>query len=204
MKPTANRGRKYLIFVLLSLASSNLIAADFASGLDAFDQGEYKKAFAEFKTLAEGGNVRAEYRLGIMYAKGLGVPRDYEPAAMWLRKSAEQGYASAEDDLGVLYGQGRGVRENPAEAARWFLKAAVQGHGSAQLNLAFLYKEGRGVPQDSVQAFAWANTASELGEYRAAKLMDSIGKNLTPQQIVQAEKLAAQYRQKYVLPFRIY
>ncbi|HUL41105.1 MAG TPA: tetratricopeptide repeat protein [Burkholderiales bacterium] len=204
MKLTANRVRNFLVFVLLSFLYSSVSAADFASGLDAFDQGEYKKALAEFKPLAEGGNARAEYRLGIMYAKGLGIPLNYEPAVMWLRKSAEQGYASAENDLGVLYDQGRGVPENPAEAARWFMKAAVQGHGSAQLNLASLYKEGRGEPQDSVQAFAWADTASELGEFRAAKLMDTIGKSLTPQQLVQADKLAAEYRQKYVLPFRKY
>lgn len=202
MKSTTHCMMECLAVVVLGLASSNLFAADFATGLDALDRGDYKKAFTNFKPLAESGNVRAEYRLGIMYAMGLGVVRDFERAKTWLRKSAGQGYASAQNDLGVLYDQGRGVPESPTEAAGWFLKAAEQGHGGAQLNLASLYQEGRGVQLDPVQAFAWANSASELGEFRAEKLVDSVAKTLTPEQRRQAEKLAAQYRQKYVLPFR--
>jgi uncharacterized protein len=202
MKSIANRAAKFFAAVVLGLMSANLVAADFASGLDAFDRSEYKRAFAEFLPLAEAGNARAEYRLGILYAMGRGVERDYARAVTWLRKSADQGYASAENDLGTLYDQGRGVPEDPGEAARWFLKAAVEGHGSAQLNLASLYETGRGVRRDPVQAFAWANAASELGELRAGKVADSAGKNLTPGQIAEAEKLAARYRREYVQPFR--
>ncbi len=186
----------------LGSASSKRMAADFASALDAFDRRDYNKAVMEFKPMAEAGNARAEYRLGIAYAMGLGVPRDYARAVSWLGKSADQGNASAENDLGTLYDQGRGVAADAVQAAHWFRKAAAQGHGSAQLNLASLYMEGRGVARDPVQAFAWADAAGELGELHAQALMDAAGIRLTPEQIGQADNLAAQYRRKYVLPFR--
>lgn len=202
MKPTLNNATKCLAGVLLGLALSSALAAGFASASDAFDRGQYGLAFAQFTALAERGNAGAEHRLGVMYAMGLGVARDYGRAAAWLRKSADHGYASAENDLGVLYDQGRGVPEDPAKAARWFLKAAVQGHAGAQLNLARLYGEGRGIPRDAKQAFAWANAASELGEVRAENVVDFAGKSLTPAQLARAGKLAALYRQEYVLPFR--
>jgi TPR repeat protein len=177
------------VMLLLSiLVSGQAAAASFTRGLDAFDRGKYKEALHEFAPLAKQGNARAEYRLGIMYAMGLGVARDYAKAVEWLKKSAEQSNASAGNDLGTLYDQGRGVTEDPAEAARWFKKAAVLGHGAAQLNLALLYQSGRGVPQDSVQAFAWASAADALGELRAYKVIDAIGKGLTPEQADKAGK----------------
>lgn len=202
MKSIGNRAAKCVAAVVLGLASANLIAANLAPGLDAFDRGDYKRAFADFRPPAEAGNAGAEYRLGILYAMGRGVERDYGRAVTWLRRSADQGYASAENDLGALYDQGRGVPEDPGEAAWWFLKAAVQGHGSAQLNLASLYESGRGVRRDPVQAFAWADAASGLGEPGAGRLGDAAGKNLTPVQIARAENLAAQFRREFVLPFR--
>lgn len=192
-----------LVALLLSaVASAHAATGSIARGLDAFDQREYREALREFTPLAQGGNAGAEYRLGIMYAMGLGVARDYAPAVAWLRKSAVQGNASAENDLGTLYDQGRGVAEDPAEAARWFLRAAMRGHGAAQLNLAQLYEAGRGVPRDPVRGFAWANAASELGEFRAQKVLDAIDRGMPPALAAQAEKLAAQYRREYVAPFR--
>ena len=195
---------KWIAFLCLFLASSVAGAADFANGLDALDRGDYGTALKEFKPLAEAGNARAQYRLGIMYAMGLGLARDYRQAVNWLRKSATQGNAHAQDDLGVLYDFGRGVPADPKEASRWFRKAAEQGGGAAQFNLASLYEQGRGVPMDPVEAFAWADAATQFGELRAQRLLDSIARKMTPEQIDQAQQRAKQYRQKYVVPFRTY
>lgn len=194
----------WIAFLVLIFGCSVASAADFAKGLDALDRGDYVVALGKFRPLAESGNARAEYRLGIMFAKGLGVPLDYKEAAQWLNKAAMQGNADAQNDLGVLYDLGRGVAADPKEAAQWFRKAAEQGIGAAQLNLASLYQQGRGVPLDPVEAFARANAASQLGEYRAQQLLDSIAKAMTPTQIDQAQRRAQQYREKYVAPFRKY
>ena len=186
------------------LAWPGLALADFASGLDAFDRGDYAQALSQFKPLASAGNARAEYRLGVCYAKGLGVARDFGRAAQWLRKAADQGYARAENDLGILYDQGRGVAADPAQAAQWFGKAAARGNGAAQLNLATLYLDGRGVPKDPMLAFAWANAASDSGEYNAERVVLAAAKGLDSRQIAKAETLSANYRKKFVAAFRKY
>ena len=139
-----------------------------------------------------------------MYAMGHGLPRDYLQAVKWLSQAANQGNAQAENDLGVLYELGRGVKADPKTASSWFRKAAEKGVGAAQLSLAMLYQEGRGVPQDPVEAFAWANAATQYGEAHAQKLLDTVAKGLTPEQLHLAQKRAAEYERKYVAPFRTY
>jgi len=45
----------------------------------------------ELRARAEQGDAGAQLSLGLMYAIGQGVPRDYAQAAAWYRKAAEQG-----------------------------------------------------------------------------------------------------------------
>jgi TPR repeat protein len=42
---------------------------------------------------AEGGDVVAQYNLGIFYANGRGVTKNNMEAVKWYRKSAEAGFA---------------------------------------------------------------------------------------------------------------
>jgi len=167
---------KLIALFLFFLACTAASAADFANGLDALDRGDYGAALKELRPLAEAGNARAQYRLGTMFAMGLGVPQDYRQAANWLNKAATQGNAHAQNELGVLYDVGRGVPADPRQAARWFRKAAERGIGAAQFNLASLYQQGRGVPLDPVEAFAWADAATQLGDLPAQKLLDAVAK----------------------------
>ena len=71
----------------------------------------------ELHKAAEQGNVTAQLTLGLRYAKGEGVPQDYEEAVEWYRKAAEQGVADAQLNLGVMYGNGQGVTQDDKEAA---------------------------------------------------------------------------------------
>ena len=52
------------------------------------------------RPLADQGDATAQYDLGLMYAKGQGVPQDYAEAVKWFRKAADQGDASAQYNLG--------------------------------------------------------------------------------------------------------
>ena len=54
----------------------------------------------------------AQYRLGLKYRLGYGVPEDYAEAAKWCRKAAEQGYARAQWMLGGIYVDGEGIPED--------------------------------------------------------------------------------------------
>ena len=65
------------------------------------------------------GEPRAQFRLGIMYARGEGVAEDDAEAAQWLRLAAEQGESRAQVILGAMYARGEGVAEDDAEAVQW-------------------------------------------------------------------------------------
>jgi TPR repeat protein len=59
---------------------------------------DYKKAAYWYKKAAVKDNAvahLAQYRLGDMYYKGLGVPRDYKKATEWYEKAAGQGNTEA-------------------------------------------------------------------------------------------------------------
>ncbi len=134
-------------------------------GVAAYKWGKYGIALREWRPLAEQGNAKALYNLGVMYRNGHGVPQDDAEAVKWSRKAAEQGYAEA------------------------------------QFNLGFKYRWGQGVPQDDVQAHMWYNLAASKYPPGKARDMavfnrDVVAVNMTPAQIVEAEKLAREWRPK--------
>jgi TPR repeat protein len=149
-----------------------------------------------FRKAAEQGLAVAQYRLGVMYLNGEGVPKDDAQALRWLRKAAEQGYDVAQDTLGDVYFRGRDVRKDYAEAAAWYRKAAEQGETAAQVKLGGMYGLGQGVPKDYVQAYIWLNLAAAGGAPSSAQARDSLERLMTSEQIVEAQKRAAEWRPK--------
>ena len=141
--------------------------ADFGEGFGAYLRGDYAAALKEWRPLAEQGDAVAQFNLGLMYAKGEGVPEDAREAVRWYRKAAEQGNAIAQFWLGVMYAGGKGIPEDAREAVRWYRKAAEQGNAYAQLNLGVMYADGEGVPEDAREAVRWYRKAAEQGHARA-------------------------------------
>ncbi len=174
------------------------------AGLDkaeaAYLRGDYATALREWRPLAEQGDAKAQYNLGIMYDNGQGVPQDYAQALQWFRKAAEQGYDFSQFNLGRMYRTGRGATQDYAEAAKWYSKAAEQGYAIAQNNLGLMYRNGEGVPQDYVQAHMWFDLAASSfppgWRYRAVRNRDIVAKRMTPAQISEAQKLAREWRPK--------
>lgn len=52
-------------------------------------------SFDEYKMLAEKGDNKAQYNLGVCYIDGKGVVKDYDKALYWFEKSANQGNINA-------------------------------------------------------------------------------------------------------------
>jgi len=84
---------------------------------------------------AEKGNASAQYRLGNVYKKGLGVRQDHKEAVFWFKKAAIQGHSWAQNDLGSAYYRGQGVKQHFPTAFAWFKLSADQGNSDAQVNL---------------------------------------------------------------------
>jgi TPR repeat protein len=152
---------KSLVLVLVFLAWFAAPAnADYDAGWAAFDRGDYKTAFREWKPLADKGVAKAQGTLAEMYRYGLGVPQDYK------------------------------------EAVRWYSLAADQGNVWAQFNLGIWYEDGEVVQRDYVRAHIWYNLASAQGNEFALTRREALAKKMTLAQIVEAQKLAREWKPK--------
>ena len=104
--------------------------------------------------------------------------------------AAAQGKSDAQYNVGVMYDKGLGVVQDYAEAVRWYKLASAQGDAMAQVNLGFRYNNGQGVVQDYVRAHMWWNLAAVTGDSVPVKNRDIVAKQMTSQQIAEAQKLA--------------
>ena len=89
-----------------------------------FDRASYATALKVWLDQANQGSAEAQYYVGQIYEKGMGIDPDYSAAALWYGKAAEQGYSSAQLSLGYLYEMGLGVEQDSAQALAWYRKAS--------------------------------------------------------------------------------
>lgn len=190
-----------LATLLAAPAGAQQLSGDRAwdAGIRAYDEGDYETALGYFMTAAEQGRASARNNLGVMYANGLGVPKDYAEAVTWFRLAAEQGDADAQVNFGLTYLIGQGVPRDHAMAAQWFRRAAEQGDPDAQINLGILYADGRGVARDYVMAHMWSNLAAAslpAGEDRdlAVRNRDLAAGRMTSWQVAEAQRLASAWK----------
>jgi uncharacterized protein len=85
------------------------------------------------------------------------------------------------------------VPKSEKEARKWSRLAAKQGNTQAQLLLGSLYytKEGSESPE-LVKAYMWYEVAAAEGNAEAKKEVATIGKELTPEQLADAQARAQQ------------
>ena len=187
------------VLLLTLLVGNPASSADFQKGVDAYERGDYATALREWTPLAKQGYAPAQYKLGVMYAKGDGVPQDYKTAVKWYTLGAEQGNAFAQNNLGWMYDEGRGVPQDYKTAVKWYRLAAEQLEVHAQSNLGVMYDNGQGVLQDYVRAHMWYNIAAISGKSKnASKNRDIVAKRMSSSQIETAQKLAREcVRKKY-------
>ena len=121
----------------------------------------------------------ARYNLGMMYAKGTGVPQDYTEAVRLIRLAAAQGYTGAQCNLGTMYQNGTGVPQDYTEAVRLYRLAASQGEAGAQCNLAMMYENGTGLPQDHAEAARLYRRAADQGDATAQSNLGAMYQNGT-------------------------
>ena len=197
-----------IVAAVMAFSLSGAAAAGpFEDGSVAYQSGDYATALRVWRAVAAGGYAPAQNNLGMMYALGQDLPRDYARAKIWYGRAADQGFAVAQFNIGGLYADGLGAPQDYAKAADWFGKAAAQGYGAAQDRLGSLYAEGRGVQQDPVKALMWCDLAvahfprSDYdGRALAAKHRDSLAAKLTPGQIAEAQSLARGWTSQMITP----
>jgi TPR repeat protein len=158
----------------------------------AYEMGNnFTPAVEQYRKAAAQNYAPAQFKLGVMYGDGAGVPKDDQQAVAWYRKAADQGDAQAQSNLGAMYADGAGVPRNDQEAVAWYRKAAAQNYALAQYNLGVMYLNGRGVPQDDQQAFSWFRKAADQGYAQAQSNLRALAQKLLAQKL-EAERALAQ------------
>lgn len=84
------------------LVASSAYGQDCKDGQAAHAAGDYTRASAIFKPLADKGDACAQYQLGEMYMQGKGVPEDKARALELFKKAAAQGDQKAKLMAGFL------------------------------------------------------------------------------------------------------
>jgi TPR repeat protein len=145
-----------------------------------------------WRAAADTGNTDAQFAVGVLYAKGDGVPERPDLAFEWFKKAAEKGHAAAQFNVGICLYQGtHGISRDPERAAVWLLRAAEQGLAGAQIRLAQLYYNGEGVPKDIEKTTEWLKKAALTGSAEAEALLAGLYISGTgvPQNIPEAQRL---------------
>jgi TPR repeat protein len=170
--------------------------AEFERGMAAMGQGDFASAMAEWAPLAEAGHPRAQNGLGILYANGFGVARDYGRALAWFRRAAVQGLPDAQNNVGRHYRFGLGIGADAVEAARWIKRAARAGYVPAQGTLGAMYASGEGVPKDLLRAYFWWSLAAAEGDRPSMIAREDAAGLMTAHQIRIGNLLAEGWRRE--------
>ncbi len=114
----------------------------FELAVEAEEKSELELAFNLFLMSAELKNAKAQYRVGLYYAQGMGVERNEETAVEWYQRAAESKNADAIIALGNAYREGKGVLKDDNKCLQYYTQAADLGDARAIYILADCYFNG--------------------------------------------------------------
>ena len=115
------------VAVLFAMSTAYYAApakADLRQAAQAFENGDYESAKAEWHRLAERGEAEAEFGLGEIYEQANG---DYKKAEVWYGKAAEHGSAKAEYRLALISMAGN--EHSPPDIIKAYKWASLAAEG---------------------------------------------------------------------------
>ncbi len=104
--------------------------------------------------------------------------------------------------LGEMFHQSNDRTRDYEQAVKWYTHAAKKGYRRAQHRLGTMYAKGLGVERDFVIAYAWCKVSADQQSRFALRKMKKIEVHLEPSEIAEANRLANQYYDTYVTPFK--
>jgi uncharacterized protein len=133
------------------------------------------------------GDADAQFKLGVLYNEGIGVPEDESTAANWWKVSADNGDADGQSRYGFALLYGNGVDQNPQLAEHYFLQAFTQGNSVAAIGLGFVHHL---IKYDNVKALGFltygAKRLNEDEHSPACELIHKLHDQLTVDDIAMA------------------
>ncbi len=170
----------------------------FARGKRAYDRGDWMKAIADLRPLAEYGDVRGMMLLGNMYQLGNGVGVDMREAFSLYHRAAMAGSTDGMVAIAAMYQSGIGVSLNTRLAIGWFERAARMGDQSGAFFFAIHNFQGSkgttyDLKADPLAAYKWFRIAATNGENKrirnsAFKLCLKLEEKLPPDKVIEVKK----------------
>jgi uncharacterized protein len=192
------RGQFWLPIALIFFTIPSFALENHKNGIIAFEQGDYEAALKEFKIMAKQNDSLGQYGLGLMYDLGTGVLINFKEAVKWYQLSADQGNPDAQNNLATMYAEGEGVLKDASKARKLYESAAQQGNFDSPNNLGTMYLQGIGITRNYVKAYMWFHLGEMKGDRGAKKNRAFVETKMTPQEIIEANKMAGEWMQRYV------
>ncbi len=143
------------------------VGAAFQRALAARMRGDFGALLREMSALAERDYAQAQFRMGWLYERGVGVAQDFVKAREWYAKAMANGDADAVARTGLLYELGLGVEKNYDKAATYYQRAIAADSALGYAHMGYLYETGKGVPRDREKAAEHYRRGMEKGDYLA-------------------------------------
>ncbi|ELA09021.1 hypothetical protein MOMA_01390 [Moraxella macacae 0408225] len=128
------------------------------------EQTSIQHDFSHYQTLAEQGDPEAQYQLGLCYAQGLGVEKNFREAARYWLMASKQNHAYALLYLGKLFEKGAGIPKDYTKAYQCYQVASQHNLSEGKVRLGMLYLQGLGVERSAKKAVNLFIQGAEQGD----------------------------------------
>lgn len=119
----------------------------------------YPSALYCLESSALSGFNLAQYTMGFIFLKGLGIPKNIQLSFKWFILADVNKYLDAKTVLAYFYLKGLYVDKDLNEAKKYFLEASIRGDALAQNNLGNIYNDQKKLKK----AYKWYKKAAKQG-----------------------------------------
>jgi len=181
------------------LKATRTLAEAYFTGSGGVPQ-DFSLAAHYFETLSNRGDTSAQTTLGLMHARGYGVPKNVKEAMKKWQSAASHSHrpdAGAAYNMAVTYLRGEDdVSANSGAALYWMTRAAEAGHVLAQADLGVMYIEGEGTARNELVGTTWLFIAAGQGDTGAQEKIKMYAERLSPDTLASARSLANEQLQR--------
>jgi uncharacterized protein len=135
----------FFVFLIMAALGVMFINNEIDKGVSSLKSEKYALSKQYFEPMARVGNSNAQYYMGVIYARGWGMPRNRKIAVEWFKRACAAPFAlRASDCVDLHFYIGEAMITNPTDAAD--------------------YSEG----------VAWLKDAAKAGSYKAAEKIEQL------------------------------
>lgn len=157
-----------------AMTHDELVAASKAEPIESVQA----KVLAQWRSLANSGDVKAMFHLSEVYRRGTYVVVNREEGMKWWDRAGERAIETNDFPTMITIATAyyfdkdkdrSAIQANPAKAREWIVRASAGDTKETNLWMGRMYQDGVGVTRDLRRAIPYLERALELGEDTAIK-----------------------------------